>query len=59
MGGGKIGKKHKKIGHGKIEMTVNFSVIVNLYLWKLFKNNDDEVCKTDSCIIYQKLKRSL
>ena len=36
----KIGKKYKKTGSGRIEMAGDFAVIVNLYLWKLLKNDD-------------------
>ena len=38
---GKIGMKYKKTGSGKIETAGDFSVIVDPYLWKLLKNDDD------------------
>ena len=37
---GKIGKKYKKTGSGRIETAGDFSLIVYPYLWKQLKNND-------------------
>ena len=37
----KIGKDYNKIGSGRREMAGNFSVIVDPYLWKKFKDDDD------------------
>ena len=39
---GKIGKKYKKTGSEKIETVGDFSVIVNPYLWKLLKTDDND-----------------
>ena len=40
---GKIGKKYKKTGSGRIGTAGDFSVIVNPYLWKQVKNDDAHV----------------
>ena len=40
MGGGEIMKKFKKTESNRIETAGDISVIVNPYLWKLFKNDD-------------------
>jgi hypothetical protein len=39
---GKIGKKYKKIGSWTTETVGNFSVIVDQYLWKRLKNEEEE-----------------
>ena len=33
-------EKFRKTGRGRIEMAGDFSVIVDLYIWKLLKNYD-------------------
>ena len=38
---GKIGKKYKKRGNERVETAEDFSVIFDLFLWKWFKNCDD------------------
>ena len=38
---GENGKKCKKPGRGRIETAGAFPVIVDPYLWKLFKNDND------------------
>ena len=44
---GMRGGKYKKTGSGRIEMTGDFFIIVNPYLWKLPKNDYDKL----NCVI--------
>ena len=38
---GKTGKKYKKAESGRIEIAGDFSVVIDPYLWKWLKNDDD------------------
>ena len=39
---GESGKKYRKTGSGRIEMAGDFFIIVDPYLWKLLKNDNDD-----------------
>ena len=39
---GKIGKKYRETKNGRIEVTGDFCVIVDPYLWKWRKNDNDD-----------------
>ena len=39
--GGENWKKYRKIGSGRLEMAGDLSIIVNSYLWKQLKKEED------------------